>query len=392
MSGPLAGVRVFDLTIAMAGPWATLNLAGLGADVMHVDRDGEDAIGSSEQGRTTNGIDNLYITCGLSKRSIFLDLKSDYGQTLARRLLTISDVFVINMRPGVAERLGVDYETVAAINPRIVYCSITGWGEDGPMMPLQGAEPQIQYVSGYGSITGAEGGPPEVCRQYASLDGNAGNHAALAVLMALVARERTGRGQKIELNMLHSAMALQTSRLGPYLRTGEVPLPTGSASASTAPNEVFRCQDGRELGVSVTSDAEWTRFCAAIGYPGLATDPTYAGNAARVRNRVSLRERLAPILATMPREYWTLQFRRHDIACGYEMWLSDLRYHAQARENDYVIDVDTAWGPVVAGGSPWRFSKTPVAWSPPPVPGSDTSTIIDDLDRLAPAPEGVTTS
>src|SRR5690606_25423006 len=132
----------------------------------------------TEPGRWLNGIDHLYIVCGLSKRSLFLDLKSDYGKTLARRLLKLSDVFVINMRPGVAERLGVDYETVAEINPRIVYCSVTGWGEDGPMMPLQGAEPQIEYVSGYGSVTGAEGSPGEICRQYASLDGNAGNHAA----------------------------------------------------------------------------------------------------------------------------------------------------------------------------------------------------------------------
>src|SRR5690606_13151998 len=241
----------------------------------------------------------------------------------------------------------------------------------GPMMPLQGAEPQIEYVSGYGSVTGAEGSPGEICRQYASLDGNAGNHAALAILMALVARERTGRGQKIELNMLHRAMALQTSRLGPYLRDGEVPRPLGSASASTAPHEVFRCQDGRELGIAVTSDEEWERFCAAIKQPEWTSDPRFATNVSRVRNRRSLRALLAPILAGMPREYWTLQFRRHRIACGYEMWFSDLKYHPQARENDYMVPIDTPWGSVFAGGSPWRFSRTPVSWGPPSVPGSD---------------------
>jgi crotonobetainyl-CoA:carnitine CoA-transferase CaiB-like acyl-CoA transferase len=382
MSGPLAGIRVFDLTIAMAGPWATLNLAGLGADVIHIDRDGEDTIGSSEKGRTTHGMESLYIACSTSKRSIFLDLKSEQGQLLAQRLLAASDVFVINMRPGVASRLGVDYEAVSRLNPRIVYCSLTGWGETGPMSPIQGAEPQIQYVSGYGSITGVEGGPPEVCRQFATLDANTGNHAALAVIMALVARERTGKGQLIEINMLHSAMALQTSRLGPYLRDRVTPGPLGNAAASTAPDEVFRCRDGRDLGVSVTSEQEWARFCEAIGRPGLASEPGFASAAARVRHRDRLREVLTPVFAGMPREYWTLQFRRHRIACGYPMWFSDLRYHAQVTANDYLPEIETPWGRVVTGGTPWQFSATPVAWGPPPVPGSDTSAVIDDLEGL----------
>lgn len=383
MPGPLDGIRVFDLTMAQVGPWSTQNLGALGADVMHIEQGGvdESGLGGAQTIMSMRGMSPLYIGWNMNKRGLFLDLKSQDGQEFAHRLLATCDVFVNNMRPGVPDRLGVGYEAVAAINPRIVYCTITGWGESGPMAPMQGADTQIQYYSGWASLNGPEGQLSEVYRHFSTLDGTTGNYATQAILLALVARERTGRGQKIEINMLHALAAFQTSRLGSYALTGEVPMPSGSAAIATAPDEAFQCADGRWLGVSVTSEDEWRRFCDAVKRPDLLEDAAYATNILRVAHRHELSATLAATFAEFPLQAWVNRFRHADVAWGAPLWFSELRHHEQVRANNALIEIETPWGEVTTGGPPWRFSDTPARWTRPPIPGEHTGEVMDEVER-----------
>ena len=214
MPGPLDGVRVFDLTLWMVGPWASTQLGALGADVIHIEQPAVDprTLGAGVP-PTIDGTSIGYMTWNQNKRGLFLDLKSPTDRQTAYELLQTCDVFLINMRPGAAERMGVGYEQVKAVNPDIIYTAITGWGEVGPMRDRPGADVQAQYFTGFWSVSGAEGGRPEVYRHMAQIDATTGNVAAQAVLMGLLARKRTGEGQRIHVGMLRAGMALQSGRI-----------------------------------------------------------------------------------------------------------------------------------------------------------------------------------
>lgn len=388
MPGPLAGIRVFDLTMWMVGPWASMQLGAMGADVIHIEQPGVDwsTLGAGVP-PTINGTSIGYITWNMNKRGLFLDLKSPEDRATALELLKTCDVFLINMRTGVAGRLGLDYETVAQINPGIVYCSVTGWGESGPMAERPGADVQMQYFSGFWSTNGAPGGEREVYRHFTQIDATTGNYAAQAILMALLARKRTGRGQRIEIAMLRAAAALQTARIAEYLATGEVAQPLGSAAFATAPDQAFLCEDQQYIGVSVTSEPEWHAFCAALERPELVDDPRFATNIERVSRRDELAALLTPLFAAKPQYYWMMRLNRAGVPCGYPLRIEQLKHHRQVTENDYLVDVETsAWGQVMTGGPPWRFSRTPARWSGTPAPGEHTGDILDELPQRRPTP------
>lgn len=383
MPGPLQGIRVFDLTMWMVGPWASMQLGALGADVLHVEQPG---VAWSSLGAgvppTINGTSIGYITWNMNKRSVYLDLKSTEDRATAYELLKTSDIFLMNMRPGVAERLGIDYDTVSQINPSIVYCSVTGWGESGPMVKRPGADTYVLYFSGFWSTNGAPGGKAEVYRHFTQIDGTTGNYAAQAILMALLARKRIGRGQKIEINMLEAASALQTARIGEYLASGNLPVPMGSAAYATAPDQAFLCEDQRYIGVSAGSEAEWRSFCAAIERPDLLDDQRFRTNMARVIHRDELIAILEPAFKAKPQYYWMMRLSRVKVPCGYPMRFDELRYHPQVTRNDYIVDTETsAWGNVYTGGPPWHFSATPCEWRGTPMPGEHTGEILDEIPR-----------
>ena len=211
-AGPLDGVRVFDMTLWMVGPWASTQLGALGADVIHIEQPGVDprTLGAGVP-PSIDGTSIGYITWNMNKRGLFLDLKSQADRETAYRLLQTCDVFLVNMRPGAADRLGMGYEQVRAANPNVVYTAITGWGETGPMRDSPGADVQCQYFTGFWSTNGARGGSPEVYRHFTQMDASTGNVAAQAVLMGLLARHRTGQGQRIHVGMLRAGMALQSA-------------------------------------------------------------------------------------------------------------------------------------------------------------------------------------
>ncbi len=242
-NGPLSGIRVFDLTIAMVGPWCAMQLGAMGADVVHVE--------SRDAGRagvppSINGTSIGYITWNMNKRGIQFDLKAQDDRADAYELLKTCDVFLMNMRPDVAARLGVDYESVSKINPGLIYVAVTGWGQAGPMRDLPGADGQIQHYTGFGSASGVEGTDEgEIYRHFTQMDATTGNYACQAILMGLLARKRTGKGQRIDVSMLRATSALQTGRMTEALVSGQDPKPMGSKAQSVAPSQAFLCHDQR---------------------------------------------------------------------------------------------------------------------------------------------------
>ena len=381
MKQALEGIRVFDLTQWGVGPWASMQLGALGADVIHIEQPEIDwSTLAASIPPTINGTSIGYIAFNMNKRAFSLDLKSEAHRKNAYDLLTTCDVFLANMRPGVPERLGVGYEAVRAINPRIVYCEVTGWGESGPMSGLPGADQHAQHVTGFASTNGVEGGRPEIYRHYTQADFASGNYAAQAIMMALLARERTGEGQRVQVSMLRAVSAMQSARIGEFLQSGVLPAPRGSASQATAPDQAFRCLDREWIGVAVTSDAEWTALCDLIERPELCGDERFRTNAARLDHRHELAAILAEVFAARPSDYWAFYLERNDIPFGFLMNWKVLREHQQVLENAYLVDIDTAaWGTVTTGGPPWHLDRTPARWTPTPFPGLHDEEILAEL-------------
>lgn len=393
--GPLSGIRVFDLTLAAVGPWSSLNLGALGADVIHVEpapppADGDQqrvfARGGVLRDRpmaTEKGIQSWavgYISWNLNKRCITLDLKSPDDRAVAYRLLKTCDVFVNNMRPGVAERLGMGYAQVAQVNDQIVYCTITGWGDSGPMRDIPASDPPVRYLTGFHEGTGAAGGDPEGYRFAGQLDFTSGNFGTQAMLMGLLARKRTGRGQRVNVTMMNSSGALQSVRIGEYLASGRRPQPLGSTGQSTAPDGAFLCADGRYLGVSVTSDRDWHAFCEAIERTELIEDARFRTNPDRVDHRDDLSGILEPIFGALPVDYWELVFERAGIAAGHVIHWSELHHHDQLLANDYLVKMESPrWGSAWTSGPPYHLSKTPQRWFPTPAIGEHNEEVIAEL-------------
>jgi len=317
--GPLSGIRVFDMTLAMVGPWGAMQLGGMGADVIHIEQPTATGAGVPP---TINGTSIGYIAWNMNKRGLTLDMKSPQDRANAYDLLKTCDVFMMNMRPDVAGRLGVDYETLSQINPGIVYCTITGWGQSGPMRDVPGADPQVRFFTGFHQGVGAEDAPAdEVYRRYTLFDATTGNYAAQAILMALVARKKSGKGQRIDLSMMRAGSAVQTPRIAEYLATKQEPVPMGSQGQSTAPDRAYLTSDGRWLGLSATSEAEWRGFAKAIQHPELLEDARFATNGDRVDHRQGARhdhragDRRVPggLLAHRVRQGERAEQRRHPL-------------------------------------------------------------------------------
>lgn len=379
-SGPLAGIRVFDVTMFMAGPWASMLLGSLGAEVLHVEQPNVDW-GQLNAGTPPliNGTASGYIAWNMNKRGVFIDFKDEDDLEFAYRLIETCDVFLSNIRP--LERMGLGYEKLRSINPRLVYCDGTGFGRVGPRAGDWGSDASMQAFTGFWSTQGARGAPAEIYRHATQLDAATGNMLVQGALLGLFARKRTGRGQYVDVSMVDASATTQTPRLAEHL-AGVTHHPRGSSAFATAPDRAFRCQDGQWIGVSVSSEEEWAKLCAALGYPTLGADERFGSNAARVEHRQELEGHLAEAFAKMPRPYWELILSRAGVPWGAPLSWEELRYHVQVLDNEYLVEVDTeAWGTVWTGGPPWRFSRTPATMSGPAVPGIDTWLLKEELER-----------
>ena len=379
MPGPLEGIRVFDMTLAMVGPVATRHLGSLGADVIHIE--------APEGVRAPSGIPPLirgtssnYIQHNLNKRGIILDLKSPKDKQVAYKILETCDLFVENMRTGVAERLGMGFADVSRINPRIVYVAITGYGSSGPMAHTPGSDGNIQAFGGWNSITGSPGGGWEASRHHTQMDFNAGNYITQGALIGLMARERTGKGQYIDLSMLGAAMAVQTSRIAEFFATGKTPPLMDSATITTVPHQAFLCQDKQWVAVGVTKEEQWAPFCKVLKLDHLVGDQRFKTNRDRVVNRAQLIPILEERFKTLPRYHWIMELNEVGVPAGKFMQWDEIRFHPQIIENQQIIQFPTkAWGTLYEGGPPYHFSETPATTFAAPIPGEHTDEVLSEF-------------
>lgn len=358
MPGILEGIRVFDLTIAAVGPWASKLLGEMGADVIKVE---------APEGELSHvipppikGTAVLYISANFNKRNIVLDLKQEGDRAIALKMIEQSDIFIQNMRPGAVERLGLGYDVVSQINPRLIYVAASAYGRVGPMATEAGIDPNLQAFSGWCSTTGQPDGEGEMFRHLAHLDINTSSMIVEAVLQALLAREKTGKGQKIEIEMLAGALSLQTTRVAEFFATGQQPKPMGSATTTTAPHQAFLCEDQKYLAVGVVQEDQWPRFCRAVKLETLATDPRFATNPKRVEHRAELIPLLEAQFRTKPVAWWVIRLTKEQVPNSRIMDFEALRYHPQVLQNDQIVELQTPhWGTLAVDGIPWKFSKTP---------------------------------
>lgn len=377
MAGPLSGLRVVDVSIMAAGPWIGSLLGQLGAEVIKVEPpagDGTRWVEPLQRGMGTN-----YMCLNVNKQGVVLDFKDAQEKQHALNLAATADIFVQNFRGGVIERLGLGYTALQARNPRLIYCSVSGFGETGPLAKEACADFIMQAYSGFARLNGRVGDEVEAFRFTGFLDLTTSIVAVESVLAALLARETTGVGQKVEISMLQAALEMQATRIAELFGTGASPRPLGSASPGLAPDGAYTVLDG-EIFVTAHDESQWQGFCAAIDKPDLIDDVRFTGNVQRVQHRQALDALVSPALALRPMIWWMRAFERQKVPCAIAQHFEQLRYHVQVRDNGMVAEVATRdWGRVVVGGLPWHFSATPGVVLPPPVPGADTERVIGSL-------------
>jgi len=333
----LAGIRVLDLSRILAGPWCTQNLADLGADVLKIEHParGDDTRqwGPPYLGSEEEGLSAYFICCNRGKRSMAIDFSQPEGAAAIRALAREADVLVENYKTGALARHGLDYETLRAVNPRLVYLSITGFGQTGPMADRPGYDYVFQGMGGLMSYTGHPDGEPgagPLRTGVAVVDLSTGMYATSAVLAALFQRQSTGRGQHLDIALLDVAVALNANQAANYLVSGANPRRSGNAHPNCAPYEVFRCADGH-LILAIGNDAQFQRFCDVAGRPDLVGDDRFATNAARIAHLPALRAILAELLARRPHGEWTAAFDAAGVPWGPIHTLDEVFDHPQVK-------------------------------------------------------------
>jgi crotonobetainyl-CoA:carnitine CoA-transferase CaiB-like acyl-CoA transferase len=383
MTRPLEGVRVLDLTRVLAGPWATQLLADMGADVIKVERpvSGDDTRGfppfvNSKDGGLNHSIYFLSINRG--KRSITIDLTKPEGQELVRQLAEKSDILIENYKAGSLAKLGLDYRDLDQRNPRLIYCSIRGFGQAGPNRERPGYDLVVQAMSGLMSITGEPTGPP-MRAGTAIADFLTALYAACAILGALHERGRSGLGQHIDLALLDVQIATLANQAGDFLATGKVPSRHGNAHPSIVPYQDFETRDGQMI-VAVANDLQFARFAEVLGMAHLADDPKYQTNAERVKNRDSLLPLISARLVQKSTSEWLAAFDQGGIPAGPINTLDAVFRDPQGDAQKLVVEFSGDHSPMRLIGSPIHFSRTPVSYEvPPPELGAHTKSILSEI-------------
>jgi crotonobetainyl-CoA:carnitine CoA-transferase CaiB-like acyl-CoA transferase len=354
----LAGLRVLELTQVMAGPFCGQVLADMGADVVKVEPPEGDSTRRSLGFRMRGEDTAAFLAVNRNKRSLVLDLKDDRHRAVFHRLATDADVVLENYRPGVAARLGADWETLSALNARLVYASVSGFGQTGPYAMRPGYDLIAQGLSGVMSVTGEPGGEPSKCGIPIG-DLSAGLFCAVAILSAVIARERTGRGQRIDTSLFEGALALSVWETAELWATGRVPEPLGSAHRLTAPYQALRTQDGH-ITVGGNNERLWQKLCEAVGRPELVEDPRFATNEERMAHQPELAAELESALARRGTDAWVAALSEAGVPCGpihdYRQVFED--EHTQARGMEVRLEHPVE-GEVRALGIPVKLSDTP---------------------------------
>ena len=383
MAGPLQGITVLDLSRILAGPWATQVLADFGATVLKVEhpRGGDDTrqwgppyLADADGNATRESA--YYLAANRGKRSLAIDFSRPEGQELVRRLASQADVLVENFKVGGLARYGLGYDDLSADNPRLVYLSISAFGQDGPDAAKPGYDAMIQAMGGLMSLTGVPDGEPGAGPQkvgVAVADLMCGMYAVSAILAALYERDRSGRGQYVDLSLLDSQVAWLANQNLNYLVTGQAPRRQGTAHPNIAPYQAFATADGH-LMLAVGNDAQFARFCAAAGAPGLAADARFATNRDRVAHRAALVPAVAALLTARTTRDWIATLEAAQVPCGPINDLAQVFDEPQVRHRGLRIDLPHPIAGRAPGvRNPVRFSRTALDYerAPPPL-GADT--------------------
>jgi CoA:oxalate CoA-transferase len=380
MTGPLHGIRVLDLSRILSGPFCTMLLADLGAEVVKVERPGE-----GDPARTLGpcvGEDSAYfISVNRGKKSITINLSIQEGQELIRGLTPQFDVLVENFMPGTMTRFGLDYENLKKLNPGLIYASISGFGQDGPSAGRPALDIIVQAMGGMMSLTGRPGGPP--LRPGASLgDSVAGVFCSVAILSALWQRQATGTGQYIDMSMLDCQITMLENAFARYFATGKVPGPTGTRHPSAAPFQAFHASDADFVVALITDDiGTWQRLCRAVDLPELAADPRFGTNANRSKYVDVLESILQPVFNLHSAQYWVDSLTRAGIPCGPVNNIEAVAKDRQVLHRNMLATI-----PQLTKGS-WQVANTPFKLSessagpagPSPRLGEHTRQVLQDL-------------
>lgn len=374
----LDGLRVLDLCRVVSGPYATMQLGDLGADVVKVEEPGTGDESRSYGPPFLSGESAYFLSINRNKRSCAVDLKAKAGRDLVRRLASVADVVVENFRPGTLERLGLGYGELSRGNERLILCAISGFGRTGPDAARPGYDLIVQGESGVMDITGeADGAPMKVGTSIADLV--TGLYGAQAVLAALALRERTGRGGRVDVSMLDAMASLLTFNAGMYFATGETPRRRGNAHPTISPYETFEASDGW-INIGVANDKFWSLFCDVLDAPGLKADRRFARAPDRASHRVALKQVLAPLVLAQPRRYWVDRLSAAGIPCGEIKTVGEVCEAPQLVERGQVQAVEHASAGTIRhiARAP-RFDDAPMPpASPPPRLGEHTAGILND--------------
>ncbi len=389
MSGALDGIKVLDLSRVLAGPWSTQNLADLGAEVIKVERPG---VGDDTRSwgppfvAHSNGRDRdaAYFFCAnRNKRSLTIDFTQASGREILHKLVRTADVLVENFKVGGLKKHGLDYDTLSTINPGLIYCSITGFGQQGPYAERPGYDALIQAMGGLMSITGEPdtvigGGPQKV--GVAVVDIFTGLYATNAILAALYHRSRTQQGQHIDIALLDVQVATLANQAGNYLLAGELPVRMGSAHPSIVPYQPFACADGHVM-LAIGNDTQFGSFCRASGNDEIARDPRFSSNAARVEHRAALLDLLEPLMKQRTIDQWCSLAEQASFPCGPINTIDRVFTDPQVQSRGMRIGMASeTYGKVDLVASPMRLSATPVSYRrAPPALGADTDAILGEL-------------
>jgi crotonobetainyl-CoA:carnitine CoA-transferase CaiB-like acyl-CoA transferase len=370
---PLDGITVLDLTRVLSGPYCTMLLADMGARVIKVEQPGKGDDTRAWGPPFLEGESAYFLSINRNKESVTLDFKQPEGLALLERLIAKADVLVENFRPGTLTKLGLDYETLSKRYPRLIYCSISGFGHSGPRWQQPGYDAIMQAEGGLMSITGTADGPP-VRLGVAIVDIVSGMFAAYGTAMALLARERSGKGQEVDLAMLDATVALLTYQAGNYFASGKVPARLGNRHPSIVPYETFTASDG-EFVLAVGNDEQWRKFCAVAALP---EDDRFATNRQRVSGYEALRPFVADRLRQQPRQSWIDALTRAGVPCGSVRNFDELFADPQLDAREMIAMVEHATiGPMKALGLPVKLSDTPGAVrTPPPTLGQHTDAVL----------------
>jgi len=393
--GALAGIRVLDLSRVLAGPWATQIMGDLGAEVIKIERPGagDDTRAWGPPDFKEAGFSAYYASANRNKRSVAVDISKPAGQQLIASLAQHCDVLVENYKVGGAARHGLDYATLGKLNPRLIYCSITGFGQTGPYAPRAGYDAMIQGMSGLMSITGKPRAEPDSNPQkigVAMVDLSTGLYAAIAVLAALVQRARTNRGQYIDLALLDVGVAMLAYQGMNFLATGVAPDRPGNAHPSIVPYQDFPTADGWMM-LAIGNDGQFAHFCRCVGHADWATDERFSTNPHRVANRKTLIGMMSEVTRTRGTREWIKLLEAEGVPCGPINDIAAVFADPQVQARHLRVDIpmpartDESLAPAVpAIASPLRLSAAPVDYRlPPPALGAHTREVLRGVLSLS---------